>query len=128
MIPAFAVVGHPNKGKSSIVATLAQDDSVAIPAQSGTTRVTETFSVKVGEAEYRLIDTPGFQRPNRVLRWLEAHAPTAELRFAAVRKFVEDPACLRDFPDELRLRSPIVQGAAIRYVVDGSRPYGPEYE
>ena len=28
--PVFVVVGHPNKGKSSIVATLAQDDSVEI--------------------------------------------------------------------------------------------------
>ena len=26
MIPVFAVVGHPNKGKSSIVATLAEDE------------------------------------------------------------------------------------------------------
>ena len=27
--PRFAIVGHPNKGKSSIVATLAEDDAVA---------------------------------------------------------------------------------------------------
>ena len=29
-VPAFAVVGHPNKGKSSIVSTLASDESVSI--------------------------------------------------------------------------------------------------
>ena len=29
-IPTFAVVGRPNKGKSSIVATLARDDAVYI--------------------------------------------------------------------------------------------------
>ena len=29
-VPRLAVVGHPNKGKSSLVATLAQDDSVAL--------------------------------------------------------------------------------------------------
>jgi hypothetical protein len=28
--PVFAVVGHPNKGKSSIVATLSQNDAIAI--------------------------------------------------------------------------------------------------
>ena len=34
----FAVVGHPNKGKSSIVATLAENDAVAIGATPGTTQ------------------------------------------------------------------------------------------
>ena len=128
MNPVFAVVGHPNKGKSSIVATLAHDDSVAISAQSGTTQVSEDLIVSIGAANYTLIDTPGFQRPVRVLTWLEQHAETAAQRQAAVRKFVHDPECQQNFPDEVQLLTPIVDGAAILYVVDGSRPYGPEYE
>ena len=36
--PLFAIVGHPNKGKSSIVSTLAQDESVTISPIPGTTR------------------------------------------------------------------------------------------
>jgi GTPase Era involved in 16S rRNA processing len=128
MTPVFAVVGHPNKGKSSIVATLAQDDSVAISAQSGTTRVAETIQVEIGSSRFALVDTPGFQRPARVLQWLEQHADSAEQRQDAVRKFVEDPDCWKQFPDEVELLRPIVGGAAILYVVDGSRPYGSEYE
>lgn len=128
MTPTFAVVGHPNKGKSSIVATLAQDDSVAISAQSGTTKMAESIRVRVADQEYVLVDTPGFQRPSRVLRWLQAHAHSAQQRQAAVEAFVDDPDCQRDFPDEVELLSPIVRGAAILYVVDGSRPYGQEYE
>jgi len=128
MTPAFAVVGHPNKGKSSIVATLAQDDSIAISAQSGTTRVAETLQVEVGSSRFALIDTPGFQRPARVLQWLEQHADSAEQRQGAVRKFIEDPECGQQFPDEVELLRPIIGGAAILYVVDGSRPYGSEYE
>jgi len=128
MIPTFAVVGHPNKGKSSMVATLAQDDSIAISAQSGTTRVTETLNVRVGSCQFRLVDTPGFQRPARALHWLQQHAAGAEQRTAAVRLFVNDENCQREFPDEVQLLRPIVEGAAILYVVDGSRPYGPEYE
>src|SRR5690606_2833476 len=80
------------------------------------------------DCEYSLVDTPGFQRPGKVLRWLEAHANSADERFAAVKKFVADPECRERFPDEVQLLSPIVNGAAILYVVDGSRPYGPEYE
>ena len=128
MTPVFAVVGHPNKGKSSIVATLAHDDRVAISAQSGTTRVTESLHISIGSASFTLIDTPGFQRPARALHWLQQHASNAEQRQAAVRKFIEDPGCQKEFPDEVQLLSPIVNGAAILYVVDGSRPYGPEYE
>lgn len=128
MTPAFAVVGHPNKGKSSIVATLAQDDSVAISAQSGTTQVTETLQVEVGRSRFLLIDTPGFQRPTRVLQWLEQHAENADQRQGAVQQFVNDPDCWKQFPDEVELLRPIVDGAVILYVVDGSRPYGAEYE
>jgi GTPase Era involved in 16S rRNA processing len=126
--PRFAVVGHPNKGKSSIVATLAQDDSVAISNQSGTTKAVEEIRVSAGAGEYLLVDTPGFQRPSRVLQWLESHASGAEQRQRAVAMFVADEQCQRDFPDEVELLTPIMAGAAILYVVDGSRPYGPEYE
>tara|TARA_R110002072_G_scaffold1780_3_gene14609 strand:+ start:3394 stop:4764 length:1371 start_codon:yes stop_codon:yes gene_type:complete len=126
--PIFAVVGHPNKGKSSIVATLAQDDGVAISNQSGTTRVAEPIEVKVGASSYTLVDTPGFQRPTKVLRWLQQHADSADKRQAAVAMFVGDALCQQQFPDEVELLTPIINGAAILYVVDGSRPYGTEYE
>lgn len=128
MTPAFAVVGHPNKGKSSIVSTVAQNDSVATSAQSGTTSEVQRLDVRVGDSQYILYDTPGFQRPSRVLAWLQAQATTADARQDAVRRFLVDPDCRRDFPEEVMLLTPIMEGAAILYVVDGSRPYGPEYE
>ena len=128
MTPAFAVVGHPNKGKSSIVATLAQDDSISISTESGTTRLSQSIEIKVGDSHYRLIDTPGFQRPTRTLQWLQQQASSADQRQDAVRKFINDESCQQNFPDEVQLLTPIVNGAAILYVADGSRPYGPEYE
>lgn len=128
MIPAFAVVGHPNKGKSSIVSTLARDDSLAISAQSGTTDSVQKLDVRVGDCRFSLYDTPGFQRPTRVLAWLQERADSAADRHEAVRQFLADPECRERFPDEVMLLGPIMEGAAILYVVDGSRPYGPEYE
>ena len=124
MTPIFAVVGHPNKGKSSIGATLAQDDSVAISAESGTTRKNQSLDVQVGNSHYTLVDTPGFQRPTRALNWLQDHANTAEKRQDAVQQFVVDADCAKQFPDEVELLTPIINGAAILYVVDGSRPMG----
>jgi|GEM_PF-6189639 len=46
-LPRFAVVGHPNKGKSSVVATLAQNDSIAIAMEPGTTRDSHRYPIKV---------------------------------------------------------------------------------
>ena len=129
MIPTFAVVGHPNKGKSSIVATLAEDERLAIGPTPGTTRraAYHTFSID-DQPQYVLVDTPGFQRAGAVLEWLESRATTASARPALVAEFVaahaEDPR----FVDECELLKPIVEGAGILYVVDGSKPYGAEYE
>ncbi|MEN8304607.1 MAG: GTPase, partial [Campylobacterota bacterium] len=45
--PKFAVVGHPNKGKSSIVSALALDDSVQISDTPGTTTKRRSFPLSV---------------------------------------------------------------------------------
>lgn len=128
-IPTFAVVGHPNKGKSSIVATLAEDDRVAISPTPGTTRKAHrhTFNLD-GEALYALVDTPGFQRPGEVLAWLRQHADSASDRPDAVAAFVASHKQDPRFTDECELLTPLIEGAGILYVVDGAKPYGPEYE
>lgn len=127
-IPAFAVVGHPNKGKSSIVSTLAHNDQIHISNRSGTTQKADIFSVKTTNGRYDLIDTPGFQRPIKTLAWLNNNCTSANERAATVARFVNNDECRQKFPDETSLLAPIVDGAAILYVVDGSRPYGAEYE
>ncbi|MCB1691673.1 MAG: GTPase/DUF3482 domain-containing protein [Pseudomonadales bacterium] len=128
-LPTFAVVGHPNKGKSSIVATLAEDDRVAISPTPGTTRHAHRYTLVVdGEPRYILVDTPGFQRPGELLAWLRKRAPSASDRAQAVAEFVLEQANNERFHDEIELLRPLLDGAGILYVVDGSKPYGPEYE
>jgi len=127
--PQFAVVGHPNKGKSSIVSTLAHDDSVLVGELPGTTTRCRHFPMKVdGEVLYTLIDTPGFQRARSAWAWLQEHETTADQRPELVRRFVAEHAGQGSFPDEVELLQPIMEGAGILYVVDGSVPYGPEYD
>jgi len=128
-LPRFAVVGHPNKGKSSIVATLAEDDTVAISPEPGTTIAARTYAMRIdGVTLYELIDTPGFQRAREVLAWLNAHDRGAGARADVVAEFVELHRADTRFHDECELLRPILDGAGILYVVDGSRPYGGEYE
>ncbi len=132
-VPRLAVVGHPNKGKSSLVATLAHDDSVAISPHPGTTLASREYPMRVdGVHLYSLIDTPGFQRARQVLFWLESRAretnASAADRPRLVAEFLQTPGHRERFPDECELLRPIVEGAGILYVVDGGVSYGPEYE
>ena len=131
--PVFAVVGHPNKGKSSIVAALTHTDTIAISALSGTTTQAQNFSFYVdGQVLYQLVDTPGFQRPRQMLELLEQHAANASQRITAIGQFLAQYAATAKttgrFHDEIELLTPIMAGAGIIYVVDGSVPYSPEYE
>lgn len=127
--PVFAVVGHPNKGKSSLVAALAQDSSVAIGPQPGTTVKARRFPMRVdGQTLYTLVDTPGFQRPRAVLEWLHEQEVGAAQRPRAVADFVQRHTGQERFSAECELLAPIANGAGILYVVDGALPYAAEYE
>ena len=129
MHPKFAVVGHPNKGKSSIVSALALDDTVHISDVPGTTTKQRSFPLKVdGKILYELLDTPGFQRARRLLAWLEKHDVPADKRYEVVEAFINEYRDDPKFNDEIELLTPIMEGAGIIYVVDGSKPYGEEYE
>ncbi len=128
-IPVFAVVGHPNKGKSSIVSTLAHDDSVAIGPLPGTTLNCRRYPMKVdGSVLYVLVDTPGFQRPRKAMSWLLERETTAAGHPEAVRSFLESHGNDSEFRNEVELLKPVMEGAGILYVVDGSVPFGREYE
>jgi GTPase Era involved in 16S rRNA processing len=127
--PKFAVVGHPNKGKSSIVSALALDDSVGISDTPGTTTKKRSFPLTVdGKVLYELFDTPGFQRARKVLAWLEKHKVSADKKHEVVQAFINKHKEDVRFNDEVELLEPIMDGAGIIYVVDGSKPYGEEYE
>ncbi|MBD3223049.1 DUF3482 domain-containing protein, partial [bacterium] len=80
-----------------------------------------------GEVLYTLVDTPGFQRARAVWQWLREHETTPDQRPELVRRFLSAHTD-REFPDERELLAPVMEGAGILYVVDGSVPFGPEYE
>jgi len=128
--PTFAVVGRVNKGKSSVVSTLIEDDSVRVDPEPGTTRVCTRFPFRAddGRTLCYVVDTPGFEEAPRALRWLRERAGTAADRPAIVAEFVETFRASGEFADECALLEPILDGAAILYVVDASLPYRANYE
>jgi len=117
-IPTFAVVGAVNHGKSSVVATLAENDQVRISRMPGETVETQRFAL--GEL-FVFFDTPGFQNAREALAELQGAASDARplerfARFIAAHR--GEPA----FDAECRLFEPVVHGAGIVYVVDAARP------
>jgi len=129
IVPHLCVVGHPNKGKSSIVSTLIEDDSVQVGAESGTTTRASTFDfVLGGQRLLSLTDTPGFQRARQVLAWLQQEPVAPAQRPARVRAFLDHRGHAQRFPDEVALLTPIMAGAGILYVVDGAQPVSPADE
>jgi hypothetical protein len=127
--PKFAIVGHPNKGKSSLVSTLARDPSVQVGPEPGTTIHAREFPMRVGgNLLYTLVDTPGFQRARAALDWMKRQETDAASRRATVERFVHDHERDDRFQNECELLRPIIAGAGLIYVVDGAAPYGPEYD
>lgn len=119
-IPEFAIIGHPNEGKSSVLSTLAEDDSVRVSAIPGETVVCQAFPVRIdGREILRFIDTPGFQNPRQTLEWLQNFSgPEEEMLPAFIAAHRHHPA----FHDDCELLVPVTAGAGVIFVVDGSRP------
>lgn len=127
-VPRFAVVGRVNKGKSSVIATLAEDDRVAISPLPGTTKRCAEYPVAVDdEVQFVLVDTPGFEDAPAALAWLERTSPSADERRERVEAFVTAHEGTDAFVEERELLGPILRGAMILYVVDGTKPYRENY-
>ncbi|MFA6013140.1 MAG: GTPase, partial [Desulfobacteraceae bacterium] len=119
-IPEFAVLGHPNEGKSSLVSTLSEDDTVRISPYPGETTECRVFPVIIdGREIVRFTDTPGFQVPQKTLAWFE-HC--SEHGINKVKEFIEKNKNDPLFRDECELLKPLARNANIIFVVDGSRP------
>ncbi len=120
MVPEFAILGHPNEGKSSVLSTLAEDDSVRVSSTPGETTECRTFPVVIdGREVLRFTDTPGFQNPGRVLSELRQRTENEQ---TPLKSFREYAANIPELHDDCELLGPVERGAGIIYVVDGSRP------
>jgi small GTP-binding protein len=88
--PEFVVVGRVNKGKSSIVATLAEEEAVPISEEPGTTQEARAYSVRVdGQVLFSFVDTPGFQDAPAALEEIRKLRTDASVSDQAVKSFVD---------------------------------------
>ncbi|WFB34352.1 GTPase/DUF3482 domain-containing protein [Kiritimatiellota bacterium B12222] len=116
----FAVLGHPNEGKSSVVSTITENERVNISSTPGETTRATTFELSFdGQVALEIIDTPGFQNPATTLHWFENwKGEESEMVEAFIDAHRNDPA----FHHDLELMIPLKERAGILYVADASRP------
>ena len=108
-IPAFAVVGRVNAGKTATLATLLEiDDDELLRISSTPGETTEVLPLPVrydGEELLRFLDTPGFQQPVEAMREIQRMAGTG----------VPGPAEIARFTKECRQRFRTKRGCSSRW-------------
>lgn len=133
-VPSLAVVGCVNMGKSSIVATLVEDDAILVAPEAGSTIECAAYDLILGDKRaFSLIDTPGFQNARRALAWVndwlrENQSATATAT-QAIQAFYQMARENPSYSHEARLFKPVLDDqTGILYVVDGTQPYLQRYE
>lgn len=118
-IPTFVIVGHPNEGKSSVVSTLTENDSVPISTTPGETAEAIAYPVVLDGIEViRFIDTPGFQSPMRAMAWIKMNQSSGNKKFLI--DFIEAHKADEQFYAESVILSSLMEAMSIIFVVDGS--------
>lgn len=122
-LPTFAVVGQPNEGKTTVMATLAENDQALISPIPGTTVKAQRYPVCLDDQELLVFwDTPGFENSGEVLEWFKQHEG-ADHNLAG--RFIAAFSMSGRFQPECEILRPLAEGAAVIYVVDASRPVRP---
>ena len=78
--PAFAVVGRPNVGKSSLLNKLMGQDRMIVSDVPGTTRDSVDTNVDWAGNTVTLIDTAGIRRRGKIERGVEKHSVLRSMR------------------------------------------------
>lgn len=133
-VPKFAVVGQVNEGKSSVLATLVEEGDqtkIRVSDMPGETARCQSIYLEInGRKVLEFVDTPGFQRARQALAWMKEHhekCVDTTARVDSIKAFVEEFRATGEFEDETRLLEPVLEGAGIVYVVDGSKPVRPNH-
>ncbi|WP_432799658.1 GTPase/DUF3482 domain-containing protein [Poriferisphaera sp. WC338] len=128
-LPNLVVVGHPNQGKSSIVSTLIESTTPQISSFPGTTTTSTTYPININnQTILNLTDTPGFENPTALLHYLNQQQTSPHQTRQAFQNFIDTHKDHPDFQHEIQILTPILQpNAGILYIIDGSKPYSPQY-
>ena len=124
----FAIVGHTNAGKTSLLRTLTRNvDFGEVSDRPGTTRHAETIDLRLdGRVAVRFVDTPGLEDSVALLDYMQTLS--AETRPERVRAFLAGPEARASFEQEAKVLRELLGAAdAAMVVIDTREPVLPKF-
>lgn len=119
----IAVIGDPNKGKTSFVSNMAYDDSLKISSKSGeTTKKSKHPLIINNEIIYELYDTPGFDNDEEIIDYITLKGSSLDIR-SLLREFIHEKRSDNDFSKDIEILEVLVECDIIVYVADSSLEY-----
>ncbi|MEM7569586.1 MAG: GTPase/DUF3482 domain-containing protein [Pseudomonadota bacterium] len=116
---SIAVVGHTNVGKTSLMRTLARDNSFGDVASSpGTTRSVESLSIGVGQGRIDFFDTPGLEDSAGVLAHLKQNIDAGIDWVEAITALSSTSGQAHDFSQEGKALRQVITSDILLYVID----------
>lgn len=114
-------IGETNDGKTTIVASLMEDENAVISSTPGTTKEAHChrFLDRSGKTILRAWDTPGFEETDDMHAWFVAHADAHG--DDPVKAFIKSHATDSRWERDLHLLRPISDGALVVFVAASNR-------
>ena len=124
----IAIVGDPNKGKSSFVSTFAYNDGIAVSSNSGETIKSSCHPLKIkDETVYELYDTPGFNNDEKLLEYINENETKFLNVYQLITNFIEDYKENNDFSKDIEILKVLITKPIIIYIVNSSNEYNPSF-
>lgn len=125
----IAVLGNPNKGKSSLVSSLAYDDNIKVSSFSGETVVSTAYNLIINnKIIYRLFDTPGFNNEDELLDFIEQCEERYDNKIDILKKFLSIHLLKDEYAKEVEIVKVLLNKPIIFFVIDSSSRYQRDYE
>lgn len=129
-IPVFVVTGAPNKGKSTFLKAMTNDNNIEVGEIARTTTKSKPYHVKSGledEILMTLWDTPGFENAAEVYEILEDwKKENSNNSLELIKRYVETYKENQNHKYEVEILEPLTEFSAIIYIADCSKSFSEE--
>jgi hypothetical protein len=129
-LPALAVVGHTNVGKTSLMRTLMRDARFGrvAPTAATTRRVERARLLAQGKPVLELFDTPGLEDADGLIEILDDIDQGRHAGPERIRAFLASEHAGARFEQEARVLRQVLESDAILYVIDVREPVLGKYQ
>ncbi len=125
----IAIIGDPNKGKSSFVSTFAYNDGIAVSSKSGETIKSSCHPLKIkDETVYELYDTPGFNNDEELLEYINENETKFLNVYQLITNFIEEYKESYDFSKDIEILKVLKEKPIVVYIVNSSTKYNSNFD